>query len=160
MKALPILLLNLTLSLAWAFAKGSLTAGRLAEGFVLGFLALALTGRAIGADVYLRKTLALGRLLAYFVRDLVLANLRVAFDIVTPHHYMRPGVVAIPLDVETDLEITLMGNLITLTPGTLALDVAADRRTMYIHFMYIKDPAEVRREIKDGLEKRILELMR
>ncbi|MCA1732472.1 MAG: Na+/H+ antiporter subunit E [Acidobacteria bacterium] len=160
MKALPILLLNLTLSLAWAFAAGDLTARRLAEGFVLGFIALALTGRATGADVYLRKSLALAKLIAYFLKDLVAANLRVAFDIVTPHHYMRPGVVAIPLDVETDIEITLLGNLITLTPGTLALDVAADRRTMYIHSMYIKDPDELRREIKSGLEKRILELMR
>lgn len=160
MKALPILLLNLTLSIAWAFAAGDLTAGRLAEGFFLGFLSLALTGRAIGADVYLRKTIALARLTGYFLKDLLVANMRVAFDIVTPHHYMRPGVVAIPLEVETDLEITLMGNLITLTPGTLALDVAADRRTMYIHSMYIKDPAQLRREIKGGLEKRILELMR
>ena len=160
MKALPILLLNVTLSLAWAFAAGDLTAGRLAQGFALGYLALALTGRAIGAGVYLRKSIALAKLVAYFLKDLVTANLRVAFDIVTPHHYMRPGVVAIPLDVETDIEITLMGNLITLTPGTLALDVAADRRTMYIHSMYIKDPEELRREIKDGLEKRILELMR
>ena len=160
MKALPILLLNLTLSLAWAFAKGDLTAGRLAEGFLLGYLALALTGRAIGAGVYLRKSIALARLIAFFLKDLVSANLRVAFDIVTPHHYMRPGVVAIPLDVESDIEITLMGNLITLTPGTLTLDVAADRRTMYIHSMYIKDPEELRHEIKNGLEKRILELMR
>ena len=160
MKALPILLLNLTLSLAWAFAAGDLTAGRLAQGFALGYVALALTGRAIGAGVYLRKSIALAKLVAYFLKDLVTANLRVAFDIVTPHHYMRPGVVAIPLDVETDIEITLLGNLITLTPGTLALDVAADRGTMYIHSMYIKDPEELRREIKDGLEKRILELMR
>lgn len=160
MKALPILLLNVTLSLAWAFAAGDLTAGRLAQGFALGYLALALTGRAIGAGVYLRKSIALAKLIAFFLKDLVTANLRVAFDIVTPHHYMRPGVVAIPLDVETDIEITLLGNLITLTPGTLALDVAADRRTMYIHSMYIKDPEELRREIKDGLERRILELMR
>ncbi|MFN2442489.1 MAG: Na+/H+ antiporter subunit E [Thermoanaerobaculia bacterium] len=160
MKALPILLLNLTLALAWAFAAGDLTAGRLAQGFLLGYLALALTGRAIGAGVYLRKTIALVTLVGYFLKDLLAANFRVAFDIITPRHYMKPGVVAIPLDVETDLEITLLGNMISLTPGTLTLDVAADRRTMYIHSMYIGRPDDLRREIKSGLEKRILELLR
>lgn len=160
MKALPILLLNLTLALAWAFAAGDLTAGRLAQGFLLGYLALALTGRAIGAGVYLHKTIALVTLVGYFLKDLLVANFRVAFDIITPRHYMKPGVVAIPLDVETDLEITLLGNMISLTPGTLTLDVAADRRTIYIHSMYIGQPDDLRREIKSGLEKRILELLR
>ena len=73
---------------------------------------------------------------------------------------MRPGVVAIPLDAETDAEITLLANLITLTPGTLSLDVSDDRRVLYIHAMYVDDVEELRRSIKDGFEKRVMELLR
>jgi multicomponent Na+:H+ antiporter subunit E len=93
---------------------------------------------------------------------LVLANLRVAYDVLTPGYRMRPGVIAIPLDARTDAEITLLANLITLTPGTLSLDVSSDRSVLYIHIMYIDndDLAEVRRRIKTGFERRVLEVLR
>jgi multicomponent Na+:H+ antiporter subunit E len=98
----------------------------------------------------------------FYIRQLILSNLRVAYDILTPTHYMRPGVIAVPLDARTDAEITLLANLITLTPGTLSLDLSADRRVLYVHAMYIDndDVDEARRQIKKGLERRVLELLR
>ena len=60
----------------------------------------------------------------------------------------------------TDPEITLLANLITLTPGTLTLDVSADKRQMFVHFMHVDDPAEAVQEIKSGFERRILEATR
>ncbi|NNJ70240.1 MAG: Na+/H+ antiporter subunit E, partial [Kiritimatiellales bacterium] len=71
-----------------------------------------------------------------------------------------PGVIGIPLDAETDLEITMLANIISLTPGTLSLDVSEDRKTLYIHAMYVINPEDLRNEIKDGLERRLLELLR
>lgn len=65
-----------------------------------------------------------------------------------------------PLDVETDLEITLFANLVTLTPGTLSLDVSKDRKTLFVHVMYLEDEEQFRRELKDGLEKRLIGVMR
>jgi multicomponent Na+:H+ antiporter subunit E len=73
---------------------------------------------------------------------------------------MRPGIVAVPLDAQTDLEITLMANLITLTPGTLSLDVSEDRHTLYVHAMFVDSPESVRDSIKNGFERRLLELIR
>ncbi len=76
--------------------------------------------------------------------------------------YICPGVVAIPLDVTTDIEITLLACLITLTPGSVSLDLSQDRRTLFVHAMYIdnQDVEAYRRSVKDGLERRILELLR
>jgi multicomponent Na+:H+ antiporter subunit E len=68
--------------------------------------------------------------------------------------------VAIPLDARTDTEITLLANLITLTPGSVSLDVSSDRRFLYLHAMYIDDLEEFRRSIKDTLEHRVLEVLR
>jgi multicomponent Na+:H+ antiporter subunit E len=73
---------------------------------------------------------------------------------------MRPGVIAIPLDAQTDIEITVLANLISLTPGTLSLDVSADRQTLYIHTMYLDDPEAARRGIKRGFERRVLAVTR
>ena len=96
----------------------------------------------------------------FFVRELILANLRVAYDVVTPRHRMRPGIIAVPLDARTDVEITVLSNLITLTPGSLSIDVSADRRFLYVHMMYIDDAEAARRQIKEGFERRVLRVLR
>jgi multicomponent Na+:H+ antiporter subunit E len=79
-----------------------------------------------------------------------------------PVSYVCPGVVAIPLDARTDAEITMLANLITLTPGSVSLDISDDRRFLYVHAMYIDggDVEAYRRSIKEGLERRVLELLR
>ncbi|MBO9362721.1 MAG: Na+/H+ antiporter subunit E, partial [Thermoflexus sp.] len=69
--------------------------------------------------------------------------------------------VAIPLDARTDAEITLLANLITLTPGSLSIDVSADRKVLYVHIVEIGEhPDQFRRKIKERLERRLLEVMR
>lgn len=109
--------------------------------------------------VVLRMWCAIG-LLLLFIWEILLASLRVAYDVLTPRHRMRPGVIAVPLDARSDLEITLLANLITLTPGSLSLDVSDDRRVLYVQAMYIEDVQSIRRKVKAGLERRVLEVMR
>ena len=88
----------------------------------------------------------------------MVSSLRVAYDVLTPTLHMRPAIVAIPLDAETDLQITILANFITLTPGTLSLDVSPDRKTLYVHAMYVDDVDAFRREIKEELERRVIEV--
>ncbi|MCU0671145.1 MAG: Na+/H+ antiporter subunit E [Myxococcota bacterium] len=78
----------------------------------------------------------------------------------TPTHHSRPGVIGVPLEAETPLEITTVANLITLTPGTLTLDVSDDRRTLWVHAMFIDDADALRRALKEGMERRVLEVYR
>jgi multicomponent Na+:H+ antiporter subunit E len=154
------LLLNVLLALAWAAATGDFTPGSLVLGFVVSFAILAFAQPVIGVSPYFAKTPRLLRLAILFLWELLVASLRVAHDVVTPTHHSRPGVIAVPLDATTDLEITALANLISLTPGTLSLDVSPDRRVLYIHAMFVDDPDTVRREIKDGFERRLLEVTR
>ena len=151
---------NLLLAIFWALASGRVTVGTLATGFVAGFATLFVTRRATGAETYTRKTGNAVVLLLVFLRELVEANLRLAYDVITPTHHMRPAIVAIPLEARSDFEITLLANLITLTPGTLTLHVSDDRSTLVIHSVYTPDADVLRRSIKEGLERRILELTR
>jgi multicomponent Na+:H+ antiporter subunit E len=99
-------------------------------------------------------------LVAVFAWELVIANLRVAWDVITPRHRMRPAVVAVPLAAASDLEILLLANMVSLTPGTLSLDVSDDRRLLYVHAMYLHDRRALARSIKNGFERRLLEVMR
>lgn len=129
-------------------------------GFVLGFVVVVFGQRAAGSSGYGHKVILVIRFALFFIYELFMANLRVAYDVVTPSQYMRPGVVAIPLSVKTDTEITLLANLISLTPGTLSLDVSDDKSVLYIHAMFVDDPDELRHEIKAGFERRVIEVMR
>ena len=92
--------------------------------------------------------------------ELLLSTLRVFWDVVTPGHISRPGIVGVPLSAESDMEILLVANLISLTPGTLSIDLSEDRRTLYVHVMFLDDPDRFRQGITDGVERRVLEVMR
>jgi multicomponent Na+:H+ antiporter subunit E len=78
----------------------------------------------------------------------------------TPKPRIRPGVLAIALEAKTDTEIAMLSNLITLTPGSVSLDVSSDRRFLYLHAMYIDDLEKYRESIKSSLERRVLEVSR
>lgn len=91
----------------------------------------------------------------YFAWEVVAANARVALEIITPNHLMHPGILAIPLDVKTDLEIVLLSSLISLTPGSLVLDVSTDKTFMYVHVMYLNEPEDFKK-----FEARLLRVLR
>jgi multicomponent Na+:H+ antiporter subunit E len=153
-------LLNILLALAWAALSGQLTPPNLLGGFLLGYILLWFSRRALGCTSYVTKVPKVASFLVYFLVELVTANLRVAYEVLTPRQRMQPAIVAIPLDLRRDFEITLLANLITLTPGTLSLDVSSDKRVLYVHSMYVKDKdvEAFRREIKNGFERRVKEL--
>jgi multicomponent Na+:H+ antiporter subunit E len=155
-----VFLLNLVLAALWAAAVGSVDSAHLVVGFAVGYGALWVARPLLGDSGYFRKVPQAARFALYFVGELVLSNLRVARDVLTPRTYRRPGVVAVPLDQASDVEVTLLANLVTLTPGTLSLDVAPDRTTLYVHAMFVDDVESLRRQVKDGFERRVLELLR
>jgi len=94
-----------------------------------------------------------------FIWEILIANLRVAREVITPGYQAKPGVIAIPLDCQTDIEITLLTIVISLTPGTLALDVSSDKKKLFIHAMFITDKDILISEIKNHFEKPILRIL-
>lgn len=153
-----MLLLNLLLAIAWVALTGQYEASNLLMGFVLAYLVLRLTQHSEAAVGYVRRGRILFFFVGFFLKELVLSSWRVVVMVLTPQLTMRPAVVAIPLTVTSEAAITLLGNLITLTPGTLTLDVSTDLSTMYVHAMDVEDVEAFRAGIKNGFEKRILEL--
>ena len=102
-------------------------------------------GRAIG-------------LAAFFAWELLVANVRVAADVLRPRTAIRPAVVAIPLDITSDAEILMLSALINIPPGSVTIDLSADRRTLFVHVMHMTSPETSRTEIKTGFEQRVKRL--
>ena len=153
-----LFLLNLILALVWGAVTASFSPENLVFGFILGFFSLWLVRHQFNPQNF-NRPIRIAKLAWLFLVELFLSAFRVAAYTVSPRFRFRPAIIAVPLDVTSDVEIMLLANLISLTPGTLSVDVSTDRSTLYVHAMDVGDPEALRREIKDGFERRILEAL-
>jgi multicomponent Na+:H+ antiporter subunit E len=155
-----LFLLNILLAAGFMIVLDAFSLQSLLIGFAVGYGALWLTRPLYPGTRYFKRVYTIARLLVFFARALVVSNLRVLWDVVTPSQISRPGIIRLPLDARTGLEIMLVANLISLTPGTLSIDLSPDRRNLYVHVMFLDDVQAARRDMKEGLEKRVLEVLR
>lgn len=111
---------------------------------------------------HFRKLPKVINLFFFFIKELLRANLKIAYEVITPKDHMNPGVVVYPMEAKTDLEITMLASLISLTPGSLTIDVSEDRKILYFHSMYIanNDMERIIEDVRNGFERRILDITR
>jgi multicomponent Na+:H+ antiporter subunit E len=154
-----MILANLLLALAWVGLNGRFTLDSLVVGAVLGRIVLVVLARGgVLPHGEVRRLERALTLLGYLLWQIVLANIRLTRDVLRVSHRIRPGIIELPLSVTTDGEILLLAAMINITPGSVALDVAKDRKSMYVHIMDIVTVEDAKRELKEGFERRILAL--
>lgn len=153
-----IFTLHIILSLAWAAIAGNFSILNIFVGFMFGLLAIWLVREQLGAGLYFRKSRKIISLMFLFIYELVLSTLKVALLVVKPKLDFKPGIIAYPLAVKSDIEITLLANLITLTPGTLSVDVSDDKKTLYVHAIDATDPDGIITDISSGFEQKVIEV--
>lgn len=159
---MTMLATNVVLALLWAALWGSLAPLDLLAGFGIGFVGLWFGRHLLGTrDArYFRALPQLLLLSVYFLKELVKSCLMVARDCIARHPRLHPAIVRMPIGEKSDLEIFVLANLITLTPGTLTLDVAEDRSFLLIHSIYAEDPEALVADLKSGMEHRVSEVFR
>lgn len=156
------LVFNLMLAAVWVTLRRNPTVAEFAIGFFYGFWSLWLfrgilrrkevDGESLPRRDYFALYLHTLRFVARFLREVVVANVQVVRVVLSPRIRIRPGIIRYPLDVQTDSGITLLADSITLTPGTLTVDIAPDRSALFIHVLDIDEPDRVRNDIKQRLE--------
>ena len=148
---------NILFALAWMSITGDASLAGLGIGFVVGYGVLWLIQPLIGESRYFFRVVAWIRLIVMFIYELFMSSFYVLFDILTPQHKSRPAIIEVPLDVKTDTGILLVTNLISLTPGTLSLDVVNNRQTLLVHAMFADDPDALCHALKSGMEKWVID---
>lgn len=151
---------NILLTFIWVALTGNFTFVNFVFGFILSYFIMKMITTGTVEAKYFRILPKVFSFIFYFLYELIKANLQVAYEVMTPSYNMSAGIVGFPLEAKTDLEISFLANLITLTPGTLSLEVSEDRKVLYIHAMYIKDREDFINSIRNGFEKRLLEILR
>lgn len=158
---MSLLIASALLAALWVLATEEFAPFNFVVGFAIAYAILrVLNIRLAFRPVSPRRALKMAALAVYFLRELIMANLTMAYYVLSPLDRIRPAIVGVPLSPMTDTELSLLANLITLTPGTLSVDVSPDKRTLYVHTMRVDDAEAFRAEIREGFERRVLEAMR
>lgn len=154
------ILLNFLIALTWMFLQNNYSVNTFIIGYLLGLLIIFGIRRFFVRRFYLLNIIAIIKLLFIFIKELILANIEVLKLILAPKLTMQPGIFALETDLKKDWEITMLANLITLTPGTLVVDVSSDGRVLFIHAVDIDDIEKARQDIKNSFEEAIKEVSR
>lgn len=154
--------LTAMLALLWCFLSGAFNVANFLMGLLVGAVTVSLLRPFVPWNPSLvavsRKIPAFLRYMPRFLYELCKANLQVVYLALHPKMPIRPGIVALETRHRSPLGTTLLANSITLTPGTLTMDVSEDGKTLYIHTLDISDPEEVRERIRRGLEDYTVEV--
>jgi multicomponent Na+:H+ antiporter subunit E len=155
---LPLMIAGL--ALIWATITGNFTALNLILGASVGAVTALLLRNWLARPLALRRLRRITSLAVLFLWELIVSAVRVASIVVRPNlkASLRPAIVAFPLTVKSDAEITLLANLITLTPGTLSVDVADDRSVLYVHVLDLVSRDQLIAEIAGGFERKVQEV--
>lgn len=154
------MMINFLIAFLWMFLTVSFNASTFIVGFLLGALMLWITKGFFPGRFYMHRVWAVIYLIGLFFKELISANIQVLLLIVQPKMPIKPAIFALPIVLEKDWEITLLSSLITLTPGTLVIDVSEDSKTLYIHALNYGDADEAIDSIKNTFEKAIQEVSR
>jgi multicomponent Na+:H+ antiporter subunit E len=152
-------LLNVLLALVWSALSGNFEPPYLLFGFVLSFFILWLFQKPPRKQKYFRAVPLVIEFALFILWEIIVSNIRLSITILSPRPHLKPAVVAVPLDIKSETGIVFLANLITLTPGTLSLDISSAKHFLYIHVYDLEDAEEFIHDIKHNYERRIREII-
>ena len=158
-RMLPHPILSGTLMLLWLLLANQLSAGHLLLGALLGWAVPPYTAPFWPEQVKVRRPQVLVRFLLVVLYDIVVANVTVARLIMGPAERMRPAFVTMPLELRSDVAISLLASTISLTPGTVSAFLSADRRCLVIHSLHTTEPDELVATIRRRYERPLKEVL-
>lgn len=152
------ILFNFLIALIWMFLQNDFSFTSFLLGYMIGIIILFVLRRFLIFKFYIHRVWAIFKLIIIFLIELTKANIDVVKIVFTPKLKNKPGIVAMETELTTEVEITLLAALISLTPGTISMDFSADNKTLYIHALDIQDKKQMIEEIRNSFERAIMEV--
>lgn len=148
---------SIIFGLVWVAVTGVFTLPNLAIGALFGAASLFFVRGNIRTTQFSVRMVPALSLLRLFLYEVMMSAIKVAGLVLRPKMDLKPGIFAYETALTKDSHITLLANLITLTPGTLSVDVSDDSRTLYIHAVDCSDVRAISDDIRNGFERKIRE---
>lgn len=158
MKLFPMPFHSLLLFVVWLLLNNSISAGHMVLAiFFAVTIPLLVNSMRDEHPKILKPWLAI-RYILMVLKDILVANVEVALLIIGPIKKLKPGFVAIPINIDSDLGITILASTVSLTPGTVSAEVSKDKAWLYVHSLHLDDEAELIKSVKLRYEKPIKEI--
>ena len=158
-RLLPMPLHSLMLLLVWLMINSTISLGHILLGAVLAISIPILCAPLRVPQPKITKPLKALAYIAVVLKDIIVANIQVALLVVGPMRKVKPGFIAVPLDLNDTLPITVLASTVTMTPGTVSGEVSKDKKWLYIHVLDMPvDEQEVIDFIKQRYESRVKEI--
>lgn len=153
-------ILNLVIATLWFLLNDDPNADitTFMTGFFIGVLILYAMHRFFGLRFYLGRALKILKLVLLFIQELLLSSYSVLKQVLNPRLNIAPGIFTYETRLQGDWQITALALLLTLTPGSVVMEVSEDGRVFYIHAMDIEESKETVIRSIDKFEKAILEV--
>lgn len=156
-RLLPLPLFSLILWLTWLLLSG-FSVGQALLGLGLAIALPLMTAPFLAGVPRVRRPLPLLVFMMVVLRDILLANLTVAWLILRPSSQRRPAFVSMSLELDNEFTIEILAGVVSLAPGSTSVDISTDRRTLLIHTLDIDDPDALVAQIRERYERRIKEI--
>jgi multicomponent Na+:H+ antiporter subunit E len=132
----------------WLLAWGEVSAANLISGVLVGIVLLVAFPPVRRRVSPLRlRPISAGRLLFHLLRELVVSNVLVAREIISRRSRVQTGVLAYPVQHRSEDVLSLLANLIALTPGTMTVEATREPPVIYVHFLLLRDIEGARRSV-------------
>lgn len=151
---------NIIIAGVWMFLQQTLAWENFVVGFFIGLLVMYFAVRRLNTPLYMQYVLAFFKLAVIFALEVVRSAVRVSYLILHPRLPISPGLVAVPLDVTSDEAITVFAGMITMSPGSISVELSDDRRYLYVHALEAGDPHKAAAFFKNAFERHIMEVFK
>lgn len=152
-----LFLMNILLAISWCALTSDPSLANFLVGFVIGYGAMALSPVRKISRGYFRRLPRILRLQFFFLRELFLSGLRATREVLSPVRRSQPKVIRVETSLRQRNQLLLLSQLISLTPGTLVLDVDETAGVLYVHTLFARDETGFLQDLRGGMERRVQE---
>lgn len=153
-------LINLFIGVLWMFLQDDWSVLSFTSGYLFGLFVLFIMRRFLDSRFYPFTLYAAIRLLLIFIHELFTSAILVIREIIRPKLNIRPGIFSMETTLESDVEVTLLSLLLTLTPGSVVMEISPDKKTLYFHTMVFPEMSDSVMRSKEKFEEAIKKVTR
>lgn len=159
MRFLPMPFHSLLLFSIWLLMNNSISPGHIVLAVFFAISIPLLVNSMRSEQPKIRKPWLAVRYFLLVLKDILIANVQVAILVLGPIRKLQPGFIAVPLDVNSDVGITVLASTVSLTPGTVSVEVSEDKQWLYVHALHLDNEQALIDEIKQRYERPIKEIL-
>lgn len=130
------------------------------KGYLVGVVILYVMHRFFGTRFYLKRVVKILNLILLFIQELILSTISVLRWVLSPKLNITPGIFTYKTELKGDYQVTALALLLTLTPGSVVMEVSEEGDVFYIHAMDLEEAKDSLVRSIGKFEKAIMEVTR